>query len=220
MKGFDSGGDNDNHYPYDDDAKWMMMMIIMIMIMARWSPVLPPQGDLTIQDLEEFGLLRPFNPKEVAQELISEGKAGWEPVVGLPSTVNLTRFFALYTRGKGQPYTMRVELVDTQTYQATLTTCLSDTVYSGRGQSDFDARKVAADHFLRDPDVCAIFRLLPPKQACIRRKSELRGPEKKQCKTFGASPELISEVCNKRMDDVLAEFHELGYRLDIWDFNC
>ena len=180
----------------------------------------PLQGDLTIQDLENCGILRAFNPKKAAQDLISENKAGWSPVAGLRNTDNLARFFDLYTRGKGKPYTMRVKLVDTQTYEATLTTCLSDTVYSGRGQSEYAARQVAAYHWLQDPDVRDIFRLLPPKQAYIRSKSEVHGPEKKHCKSFGASPELISEVCNKRMGEVLAEFHELGYRLDIWDGKC
>eukprot|EP00435_Cladocopium_sp_Y103_P022081 s4954_g5.t1 len=188
--------------------------------------VFPLQDDFTIENVERSGILRPFDPKEVAHELISEGKDGWKPDPAEGHTQNLANFFVRYTihRG-GEAYTMKVVPVQPQTgfigqtFEATLATCLFDKTYVGRGAHTF-ARQAAAQQFLQDPDALAVFKLLPPTQADIRAKSILHTHEKRRCQAQGVSSEVMNAIVRKRMDSVMEVFHEMGYRLDVWDGNC
>lgn len=168
-------------------------------------------------------MLRPFDPKAVAHELITEGKDGWKPDPAEVPTQNLANFFVRYTIGQGkEAFTMQVEQLhsELQTFEATLVTCLCDKTYAGRGRTEAGARQAAAQKFLQDPDALAVFKLLPPTQADIRAKSILHTPEKRCCQAHGVSSKVMNGIVRKRMDSVLEVFHEMGYRLDLWDGNC
>lgn len=173
--------------------------------------------------MEHWGILRRFDPRQIAMDLISEGKTGWEPDDSKPSTENLSNFFLRYTLGRGdQPLTMQAKGLETwpQTYEATLVTCLSAEVYVGRGLSEMHAKRMAAAQFFRDEEVRKVFPLLPATQAHIRSKAVLYTEEKRECKAHGVSPDAMRDIVARRIADVLECFHDMGYRTDIWDGNC
>jgi hypothetical protein len=185
--------------------------------------VVGPVQDFAIEDMEHWGILRRFDPRQIAMDLISEGKTGWEPDDSKPSTENLSNFFLRYTLGRGdQPLTMQAKGLETrpQTYEATLVTCLSAEVCVGRGLSEMRAKRMAAAQFFRDEEMRKVFPLLPPTQAHIRSKAVLYTEEKRECKAHGVSPDAMRDIVARRIADVLECFHDMGYRTDIWDGNC
>eukprot|EP00438_Fugacium_kawagutii_P016415 Skav206435 [mRNA] locus=scaffold295:79495:80286:+ [translate_table: standard] len=175
------------------------------------------QDDLTVEDLETWGVLREFDPNEVVRILEDQGKAGWKPDPMKPSTANLSDAFLRYTLGRGtHPYTWKIKTVN-NSYEATLVTCLSTNLYVGHGPTEAHAKRAAADRFLRDPEVQEVFSSVPPTQNHIRKRCDVHGQEKDALRAFGVSAGLISQVCQKRMREVNELLHEKGYRTDLWD---
>lgn len=164
-------------------------------------------------------ILRPFDPREIAQALIKKGKSGWEPDNCRTPLENLWNFFDRYTLGqRNQPFRVAVEMINGN-YKATLTTCLSKRTYVGHHKLEAPAKQRAAENFLSDPDVKALCEWFPPRQPDIRSKAVLYTKEKKDCRAYGVSQEMQNLIVRKRIDDVLAVFHEMGYRSDVWDGN-
>lgn len=54
----------------------------------------------------------------------------------------------------------------------------------------------------------------------IRSRAVLYTEGKRECKAHGVSPDVLHDIVAKRTENVLARFHEMGYRTDIWDSNC
>ena len=79
----------------------------MVVVSIHWVAsltihvVVGPVQDLAIEDMEHWGILRRFDPRQIAMDLISEGKTGWEPDDSKPSTENLSIFFcAIHLAGE------------------------------------------------------------------------------------------------------------------------
>jgi len=177
------------------------------------------QEDVTVEQVEELGILREVDPRVIAQKLIDEGKAGWEPADWRNPMENLGNLFDRYTLGQGSlPFTIDVAVVSGN-FVASLKTCLSQDEYVGSYHTEPHAKQEAAKSFLRDPNVKKLFGLIPPKQGDIRHKVVLYTEEKRACEDFGVTRVVQNLIVRKRIDDVLAVFHDMGYRTDVWDFN-
>ena len=184
------------------------------------SKALPSsQDDLTLEELESWGILRDFNPDAVVRSLIRTGKTGWELDPTKHSTENLHSALIRYTIGRGKPCTWTVKPVNTwpETYEATLETCLSEARYVGHGPSELLAKRAAANRFFEDGDVLEVFKWLPPTQSDIRAMCQVSGLERRQCQAYLISADLIAKVVHKRMGLVNEKFHQAGYHTDIWD---
>jgi len=54
----------------------------------------------TAEDVEQWIILRQVDPRHIAQQLIDEGKAGWEPADWRNPMENLGNLFDRYTLGE------------------------------------------------------------------------------------------------------------------------
>ena len=174
----------------------------------------------TRKDLEECGILRQIDYDEVARALIDEGKAGWRYDTNKSSIVNLQHFFHRYTLSQPtKPYTLKITclFVEPPEFHASLVTDISEKTYMAHAASESTAKRAVADRFFEDEDVQNVFHLIPPKPSDVRAKSILHTFEKWSCRNRGASPEVMHEICQNRVDQIYAVFRKWGYRTDLWD---
>lgn len=165
--------------------------------------------------MENLGILRSFSPEEIVKTLISERKAGWRPDRRNTDMDNMIKFFERYTLGRNpEPFTMQEERVPGGV-QVTMVNCFGK--YVGFRASGVGAKQMAAHIFLQEPEVCEISKLLPPTQKDIRQKCDMHTTERRLCRSNRVSGDVMNGIVRKRMDSVMAVFHQKKYRCDLWD---